>query len=193
MTITLQIRPQCEQIRYVGSQDFGRYLRVQYKFLQTGGDQPAFTLLIFSQISAPREIPTAGQNHEELKMFGIRKDFNRCDGFPAFGCEIAACCEQRFVAAMRSQTDLRCFAANGVAKLNYTKGLFNVQLSGLPARIDSPIIANTIGQVRILLNLAKHHSGPDGVRRSRSDEKGVSRLHAPVNEDTFQRVSFEGP
>src|SRR6266581_6138538 len=57
--------------------------------------------------------------------------------------------------------------------------------------IHAAIIVNAIGQVGVFLNFAKHHPGTNGMRGACRNKKSVSQLHAPMNEDSFQRLSFD--
>src|SRR5579859_1210753 len=112
--------------------------------------------------------------------------------FPPFCCEIRASGEQVLLETMRRQTNSREFATDGTAKLNYLQSFFDVQFSWLAMRIHAAVIVDAISKVRILLHLAQNHSGTNRVRCAGRHKKCVSRLYAPMNEDVFQPLRFDG-
>jgi hypothetical protein len=71
------------------------------------------------------------------------------------------------------------------SEAHHLERLTYVKRSRLAVGADAVVIENAIGNVRVLLNLAQHNAGADGVRRTGRNEHGVARAHSDAFEAIF--------
>src|ERR1700688_4722722 len=117
---------------------------------------------------------------------------NPIEILPSLGREIWTGGEQIFLETLRRQMNSRYFSISidGTTKFNHFQRFFDVQFARLAMRIHAAVVVHAIGEVRIFLHFAYHHSWADRVRSAGRNKKSISRLHAPVNEEIFQRLTF---
>ena len=73
----------------------------------------------------------------------------------------------------------------------YFQRFVDVQFAGFSVAIDASVIVNAVGEVGIFLDFAQNHVRPDGVGRSRGNEKSVARPYEMGLEDILQPVLLQ--
>ncbi len=70
------------------------------------------------------------------------------------------------------------------AKAHHVQRLTNMQWARLAIRSNAIVVEHAVGNVRVLLDLAKHDAGAYGVRGPGGNEYRVASLHG----DTFKAI-----
>ena len=90
------------------------------------------------------------------------------------------------------QSKRRYLAAVATGEIDDRHGFFNVKLARVSLCVDALEIVQAIGEVGVLLDFTKNHSGADGVRRSGRNKKGIAGENRQALKRIFQTAFFYG-
>src|SRR5258708_31174246 len=96
---------------------------------------------------------------------------------PSFRGKILAPGKKRFRDGAVRNADRIAAPPTLFAKAHHVQRLTNMQWARLAIRSNAIVVEHPIGNVRAVLDLAKHDAGADGARGSSGNEYSASRLN----------------